>query len=485
MAEKFNIEKGPFKPTWESLRTFECPEWFRDAKLGIWSHWGPQSVGMFGDWYARQIYIEGHDQYRYHWRTYGHPSKFGYKDIVKLWKAEKFDPEGLMKLYVKAGAKYFVAQANHHDNFDNWNSKHHKWNSVKVGPKKNIVGLWQKAAKKHNLPFGVTEHLSAGYAWSSFNKLSDTTGPYKGVPYDGNLKKYEDLYFPNQKESRMEHKPWLTDNVKFHKQWFNRIKDLIDQHKPDLLYTDAGVPFEGSTTEPGLNIIAHLYNVSAKLNHGVNQAIYTQKNRDPKTYSVGALDIERGMEKKILHHPWQTDTCVAGWFYDVRSHYKTPTHVIEMFVDIVSKNGNMLLNFTQRADGSLDDECLYILKCMADWIKINGEGIYNTRPWRVSGEGPITSQGGAFKEDRLEWTDKDFCFTTKPGLVYAFQMKWPENQKAIIKSFATGKKHKVNGVSLLGFKGKISFKQDAKGLHIKVPTKRVCEPAHCFRIIVE
>jgi len=180
------IQQGPFSPTWDSLRQFECPDWFRDAKFGIWSHWGPQSVPMYGDWYARHMYMQGTDQYYHHWRVYGHPSKHGWKDMVQLWKAERFDPEGLMDLYVDAGARYFCAQAVHHDNFDNWDSAHNRWNAVQVGPRKDIVGLWQAAARKRGLPFAVSEHLGATFAWWSHNKGSDATGPYAGVPYDGN-----------------------------------------------------------------------------------------------------------------------------------------------------------------------------------------------------------------------------------------------------------------------------------------------------------
>ena len=164
-----NIQQGPFEPTWESLRRFECPDWFRDCKFGVWSHWGPQSVPMYGDWYARNMYREGTDQYLHHWRVYGHPSKNGWKDVVQLWKAERFDPEGLMQLYVDAGARYFCAQAAHHDNFDNWDSAHNRWNAVRVGPQKDIVGLWQSAARKFGLPFGVSEHLGATFSWWSHN----------------------------------------------------------------------------------------------------------------------------------------------------------------------------------------------------------------------------------------------------------------------------------------------------------------------------
>ncbi|HEX6971403.1 MAG TPA: alpha-L-fucosidase, partial [Limnochordia bacterium] len=178
----YAIQEGPFEPTWESLRTFECPAWFRDAKFGIWAHWGPQCVPMVGDWYARKMYEPQDAIYHHHWRTYGHPSRFGYKDILRMWKAERFDPEGLMDLYAAAGAKYFVAQACHHDNFDNWDSRHHRWNAVRMGPQKDIVGLWRAAAERRGLRFGVSEHLGAGFSWSRANKGSDADGPYAGIP---------------------------------------------------------------------------------------------------------------------------------------------------------------------------------------------------------------------------------------------------------------------------------------------------------------
>ena len=465
------ISPSPFEPTWDSLRTYQCPEWFRDAKLGIWAHWGPQCVPMYGDWYARNMYIEGSDQYRQHWRVYGHPSKFGYKDIVKLWKAEKFDPDELMDLYVEAGAKYFVAQAVHHDNFDNWNSRHHKWNAVKVGPRKDIVGLWHEAARQRGLRFGVSEHLGATFKWFAPNKDCDKTGPYAGVPYDGNDPAYEDLYLPN-KGAILD--GWYTANAWWHQRWLERITDLVDQHQPDLLYSDGAVPFG----EVGLRLIAHLYNTSAGLHGGVNEAVYNQKSTDPEVYPVGVLDIERGGQPDIFPHPWQTDTCVGGWFYDVRQAYKTPKHVVEMLVDIVSKNGNMLLNLPQRPDGTLDEECLHIARSMARWIKVNGEGIYGTRPWKVAGEGSTAPQGGAFKESAVEWTSQDFRFTSKAGRIYAFLMKWPDDGKALIKSLALKRSPRVSGVRLLGLKTNLPFEQTESGLAIHLPDKPTSEYAH-------
>jgi alpha-L-fucosidase len=482
--EDFPMTQGPFKPTWESLRKFQCPDWFRNAKLGIWAHWGPQCVPMYGDWYARNIYIEGSDQYRYHWRTYGHPSEFGYKDIVKLWKAEKFDPDGLMDLYKKAGAKYFVAQAVHHDNFDNWNSRHHKWNAVNIGPEKDIVGLWGKAARKRGLRFGVTEHAGATYNWFAVNKDCDKEGPYAGVPYDGNDPAYRDFYLPSKDKDLHE---WYTDNAWWHRKWYARMKDLVDQHQPDLLYSDGGVPFCKADRgvfcdQPGLSLIAHLYNTSAALHGGANEAVYNQKDKDEKIFTVGVLDLERHMTSDIFPYPWQTDTCVGGWFHNVRLVYKTPKQVVQMLVDIVSKNGNLLLNFTQRPDGTLDDECLHILDCMAKWIKVNGEGIYDTRPWKVAGEGPTGEEGEYAGEGAVDYKSQDFRFTAKGKTVYAFQMNWPEDGKAFIRSLGSNNVPKVTGVKLLGAKGKVAFEQAYGGLVIRLPGKPVCDYAHCFRV---
>lgn len=475
MVNNMMIEKGPFSPTWKSLRQYQVPDWFRDAKFGIWSHWGPQAVPMYGDWYARQMYIEGSDQYRYHIRKYGHPSRFGYKDIIKLWKAEKFNPEELMDLYVQAGAKYFVAQAAHHDNFHNWNSSHHKWNSVNMGPRQDIVGLWQAAARKRGLPFGFSEHIGASYTWYLPNKGADKNGPYAGVPYDGSDPAYEDLYLPNRDAHPGE---WYTSNPYWHEKWFTYVKELVDLYHPDLLYSDGGVPFG----EYGLNLIAHLYNTSARLNGGVNQAVYNQKDKSIDVLSVGVYDIERSQAPEILPYVWQTDTSVGDWFYNLRDVYKTPKQVAEMLVDIVSKNGNLLLNIPQLPDGTLDDECNFLLQQTAKWIKVNGEGIYGTRPWKVSGEGPSQVLIQGFKEDAVTWTIEDFRFTTKNGALYAFQMKWPEGGKTVILSLASGKTPKVTSLTVLGHDGLVKFEQTTRGLVIDLPEKKPADYVPCYRI---
>ena len=447
-----------FQPTFASLNTHTYPDWFRDAKLGIWSHWGPQSVPMFGDWYARNMYIEGTPQYLYHLRHYGHPSKFGYKDLVNLWKAEHFAPETLMDLYVGAGARYFVAQAMHHDHFFNYPSKINPMNSWEVGPKKDIIGLWKAAAKKHNLPFGVTEHLGASFSWWRVNKGSDSYGPYKGVPYDGCDPQWRDFYFDNSEhpvENPDDLYPWYTPNTKYHAYWKACIKELIDKYEPDLLYSDGGLPFSLDwNTETadqdfadGLEIVAHLYNTSIK-RHGKNRAVYTQKDRKIEVYRTGILDIEKSQLAGIQELPWQTDTCIGNWFYDVRQTYKRPDQIIDMAVDIASKNGTMLLNVLQRPDGSIDDEAEYILKELASWIPICGEGLYGTRPWKTFGEGDTRVKIQGFTEDKTSWSPTDIRFTCKGNTVFAFLMGGGKNGAAVLRSLNEGEQ--VQSVRLLG-----------------------------------
>lgn len=451
-----------FQPTFESLRTFQIPDWFRDAKFGIWSHWGPQSVPMFGDWYARNMYIEGTPQYLYHLRHYGHPSKFGYKDICALWKAEAFQPEKLMDLYARAGAKYFVALATHHDHFYNYPSKFNPMNSAQIGPKKDIVGLWKAAAKKYGLPFGLTEHLGASFSWWRVNKGHDTYGPYAGVPYDGADPVYRHFYHANEEhgaQNPSNFAPWYTPNPEYHAYWLQCVTEMIDLYQPELLYTDGVLPFgaDWSTDaslprtldmyESGLRAVAHLYNVSIEAN-GQNQAVYAQKDRNPDVYRVGVMDIEKSQLAGIHQDPWQTDTCIGNWFYDVRQVYKRPDQIIDMLIDIVSKNGNMLLNILQRPDGMIDDEAKYILKELAGWMGTCGEGIFGTRPWKVFGEGFTSVKIEGFTEDKTKWNPGDFRFTQKGNTLYAFLMGGVQNGSAVIRSLHEGED--VRSVRLLG-----------------------------------
>lgn len=490
-----NIKK--FEPTFESLRQFECPKWFLDAKFGIWSHWGPQSVPMCGDWYARNMYIQGSPQYLYHLRHYGHPSKFGYKDICALWKAENFEPDELMKLYHRAGARYFVGQAMHHDHFFNFPSKLNRFNSMQTGPKKDICGMWKAAAGKYGMAFGLTEHLGASFSWWKTNKWSDSCGPYAGVPYDGNDPEYRDFYLDNYEHAHDRKgeiiAPWYTSNTKFRDYWLSVMKEVIDLYQPDLLYTDGSLPFgmewmnrNGEYTDIseyrwGLEMVSYLYNTSIK-KHGENQAVYNQKDRNADVYSIGVLDIEKSQLPGILSYPWQTDTCIGNWFYDAKQEFKKPCHIIEILIDIVSKNGCMLLNILQRPDGSIDDETVYILEELAGWYSVCSEGIYGTRPWRHYGEGDTNVLIEGFTEVKAAWNSSDYRFTAKGNKLYAFMLKPADNQAAVIKSL--NENDKVRSVRLLGGET-LPFTHSYGILTVKLPNELPSKYTNCLEITLD
>ncbi len=483
---------GPFQPTWESLAEYQCPEWFRDAKFGIWAHWGPQCVPMFGDWYAKRMYVENDKKHTYHLEHYGHPSKFGYKDIIPLWKAEKFDPDRLMTLYKAAGARYFVSMAVHHDNFDLWNSKHHKWNAVEMGPQRDIVGAWQKAAKAQGLKFGVSEHLGASFTWWQPSHGADKKGPLAGVAYDGADPKYEALYHPAAEPGDT---AWYSTNKQWAQEWLQRITDLVDQYQPDLLYSDGALPFG----EVGRGMLAHFYNTNMDRHGGQLDAVYTLKDWRTRpghgdyVEGIGVQDVERGGLAAIKPAPWQTDTSIGDWYYnktwkakDTGTMYRSPKWVIHTLVDVVSKNGNMLLNVIQRPDGSLDPEVEALLAELAMWMKVNGEAIHATRPWLIYGEGETKADAGHFKED-FAFSATDIRFTqSKDGqTLYAIALGWPAEGQLVIKALAqsaTASDNQIEQVELLGHEGKLTFSQTAQGLTVDLPATKLSDIACALRI---
>jgi alpha-L-fucosidase len=475
---KLPVAPGPFHPTEDSLAQYKCPEWFRDAKLGIWAHWGPQSVPMDGDWYARNLYIQGQAQYKDHLEHYGHPTKQGYKDIIPLWKAEKWDPERLMALYKKAGARYFVSMGVHHDNFDLWNSNHHKWNAVAMGPRRDVVGDWQKAARKEGLRFGVSEHLGASFTWFQPSHGSDKTGPLAGVPYDGADPKFQDLYHPPAAAGDT---GWYSKDPRWQQEWYDRIKDLVDQYHPDLLYSDGPVPFGN---EVGRSMIAHLYNSDAGRHGGAVEAVYTCKQPSQGRW---VEDLERGVMPGIRPEPWQTDTSIGDWFYNRNWKYRGADWVVHTLVDVVSKNGNLLINVVQRPDGSLDAEAEQTVERLADWVAVNGEGIYGTRPWLVHGEGPVRARGGSFKED-FAYSAQDVRFTSRGDrTLYAFILGWPAERRVVIRSLAEfpGVTGKITGVTLLGHEGRLEWTRDGDGLTVRLPAEKPCDYAVALKITGE
>jgi alpha-L-fucosidase len=461
-----DVTPGVFNSSVASLETYRAPDWFRNAKFGIWSHWGPQSVPRQGDWYARFMYVPGHPHYDYHVKTYGHPSEFGYKDIIPLWRAERFDPEALMTKYAAAGAKYFVSMGVHHDNFDLWNSKHHRWNAAAMGPKRDIVGAWKAAAKRRGLRFGVSEHLGASYCWSYPNHLYDQFWPKLGVSYDGADPRFADLYHDNRDEPFL-NKPgtWYTSNPKFHRHWFQRIRDLVDSYQPDLLYSDGGVPFG----EVGRTLVAHLYN-SSIARSGRLEAVYAHKNLGSGEFlpKAGVQDVERGVLEGINPLPWQTDTSNSDWFFNEHDRFKTAREVIGMLADIVSKNGNLLLNVVQYPDGSLPPRSEELLVELAAWMKVNSEAIHGTRPWKTYGEGPTKPKPGAFSESG-EYTSQDIRFTTKADTLYAILLGWPQVRSAIQSLGSSALPGAViERVDLLGGP-ELQFRRDADALRLTLP----------------
>ena len=477
LPAKTAVAPGPFQPTDESLRQYRCPDWFRDAKLGIWAVWGPESVPEQGDWYARRMYDPNDAAYKYHVAHYGHPSKFGFKDIIPLWKAQHWQPDRLMALYKQAGAKYFCMIAEHHDNFDCWNSQYQPWNAVNIGPRRDIAGDWQKAARKLGMRFGMTEHLVASWWFYGLAKGADKAGLLAGISYDGADPHFAALYWTDNLRAKGYYDPTAPDAVR--RTWFHRIHDMIDRYHPDLLYSDSPLPYPETY---GRKLLAHFYNDNIPQHDGRLEAVYTCKQDSQGRW---VQDLERGVMDKICPVPWQTDTCVGGWYYDVnlaRNHgYKSTATVIQMLCDIVSKNGNLLLNFPPRPDGTLDDDELKILAGMAAWMPINGEAIFGTRPWKVFGESSHKLQGGMFNEDALRYTDRDIRFTTKGDTLYAIALGWPEDGKLTVRSLAAAAGN-IAQVSLLGHAGDLRWSQTADALVVTLPDNKPCEHAFALKI---
>jgi alpha-L-fucosidase len=503
------IAPGAFQPEWDSLKQYKAPGWFRDAKFGIWAHWTAQCVPEQGDWYARRMYVQGDAANTFHVQTYGHPSQVGFMEIDNLWKAERWDPSALLDLYVKAGAKYFVALANHHDNFDAYDSAHHPWNSVRVGPKRDIVGTWATLARGRGLRFGVTNHSAHAWHWFQTAYGYDPEGDRAGVRYDAFRLRKEDgkgkwwdgldpqeLYTgPNMvmpdgirriKDANAWHnehdRKWTEDpppnNPAFVERWFLRCQDLIDKYDPDLLYFD---DTELPLGQAGLDIAAHFYN-SNVTRRGTLEAVLTSKGLRPDHVGAMVLDIERGRADRILPSAWQTDTCIGDWHYRrslfEQHRYKTADTVIKMLVDIVAKNGNLLLNVPLRGDGTIDEDERTVLADVAAWMATNGEAIYGTRPFAVFGEGPPDVKGsGNFNENSARpYTGEDIRFTAKGNVLYAFALAWPAGGRLTINSLGHATGHyprQIGRIELVGNGGKpLPFTRGEQALVVTLPPER-------------
>jgi len=501
--------EGPVAPTWESLAEhYRVPDWFADAKFGIWAHWGPQCQPEFGDWYARLLYMRGrfpwqHGEtpYENHLRRHGHPSRTGFIDIIGQWKAEKWRPEELLARYVKAGARYFMSMACHHDNFDNFASRHHEWNSTRVGPRRDIIGGWERLAREAGLKFGVSNHSSHAWHWYQVAYGYDAEGPMRGRRYDaywlrkthGRGKYWQGLdpqelytgpyYVPpagitsddamNAWHDKRDGQ-WIEaappGNMRFVEKWLLRQNQLVDDYRPDLMYfDDTGLPLG----QAGLEAAAHYYNQALKQRGEIDVVLFGKKLEGLHRRAI-VEDVERGFLDEIRPVPWQTDTCIGNWHYDRRLYeqnaYKTAKQVIQRLADVVSKNGNLLLNIPVRGDGTIDDKEVAVLDGITEWTQQNGEAIFGTRPWRKFGEGPTRPPSGMLNEDQATpFTAEDIRFTRKGGTLYAILLDWPQGETAITSLGQSAMRDAViERVQLLGGP-RLAFARSDDALRIALP----------------
>jgi alpha-L-fucosidase len=494
--------------TWEELREqYEFPKWYTEARFGIWVHWGAQTQPeKGGGWYARHMYMQdvekqdwGKDAYSYHNKTYGHPSEKGFKDVIHEWKAENLETDSLLKYFKKLGAKYFVALANHHDHFDNFNSTYHPWNSVNIGPKRDIIGEFEKSSKKYGLPFGVSSHDDRFLNWWLPAFSSDTSGLLKGVPYDGHMTKEDgigkwwegldpaDLYgLPPEKRT-----PEWIEEVK--ENWLLRHKELAIKYDVDMLWFDGlGFPYDTY----GKEVSRAFYNHNLRKNGKIMAVVAGKFYNEPST----AKDIESGGANKILPFPWQGIITMRTWFYKTDEHkgYKHNARtVIEMMTDIISKNGNLLLNVELLPDGTVPHDHEVILNDIGAWVNLNSDAIYASKPWCIYGDNLNSylhrsiedvnetdlealkkhATNEQFNERTLKeppYGPDEVRFTTKDDLLYVFILN-PEEGVIELPSLGLKSKYEVNkirSIRMIGSNEKINFQQDADKLILNVPANR-------------
>ena len=475
---------GPYKPTWDSLLEYDAPEWYQDAKFGIWAHWSPQCVPEDGDWYARNMYIEGQRQHQYHLDHYGPPSRFGYKDLCAQWTLLNWEPDELVARYKKAGARIFVALANHHDGFDAWDSKYQPWNAVAIGPHRDVIGGWASAARKQGLRFGVTVHQARNWWWFQPSHGADKSGPLAGVSYDGEfgMRDGERQWWQGLDPHRLhsvKHPPGALPDVSYVKNFYDRTRDLIDQHDPDLLYFDDSLLPLGWG---GMNIGAYFYNHNLKMRNGKMEAVLNVKDVPDRLAKAVVADYERGLTSTIMKYPWQSETCIGGWHYLRHLYerageyggYLPPRDVIHWLIDTVSKNGTFILNVPGKPDGTIDSKEMAVLDGIASWMQVNSEAIFETRPWKIYGEGSNSVKAGSFQGESIRRVGaKDIRFTRNKGgnVLYAIALGWP-TEPMVVQALGTSaptEPGKVAMVELLGAGTSLNWKQLPDGLHVELP----------------
>jgi alpha-L-fucosidase len=470
-----------FQPTWESLRGFQIPEWYINAKFGIFIHWGVYSVPAFGnEWYPRRMYLEGSAEYEHHRQTYGPHTEFGYKDFIPQFTAANFDADAWARLFKEAGARYVMPVAEHHDGFALYDSDLSDWTAVRMGPKRDIIGELAAATRQHGLVFGVSSHRAEH--WWFFDGGRKFPSDVQDPQYDG-------LYgpavecSPEHRAPEWKSKDWQPrPNAQFLEDWLARCCEIVDKYQPQVFWFDWWI--EQIVFEPYLQrFAAYYYNQGEKWGQGV--AINNKFTSYPEGTAV--FDVERGQLSGIRPLFWQTDTSVSknSWGYIQNHDYKTAGDIIGDLVDIVSKNGALLLNIGPRPDGTIPEPEQAMLREIGQWLAINGEAIYDTRPWEVFGEGPTQISEGEFTDtQRTAFTSQDIRFTRKGNTLYAICLGWPEDavQITTLGSASSIKADQIAGITLLGSDAALTWTQTAEGLRITTPAARPGDHACAFRI---
>ncbi|WP_153801096.1 alpha-L-fucosidase [Foetidibacter luteolus] len=454
-----------YQSNWESLKKYQVPDWFRDAKFGIFIHWGVYSVPAFrNEWYPRNMYQQGSDEYKHQLEKYGPLDKFGYKDFIPQFKAEKFNADEWAALFAKAGAKYVVPVAEHHDGFAMYKTTLSKWNAVEMGPKRDVIEELAAAFKKQNLVLGLSSHRIEHWFFMNGGRkfMSDVIDPA-----------YADFYGPAREENETMTPEYMND-------WLLRCTELVDKYQPQLVWFDWWIE------QPALDaykksFASYYYNKGLEWNKGV---VINYKNTGfPEGTAV--LDIERGKLTGIRNMSWQTDDAVGfkSWGYIPDDNFKSSKYLITNLVDIVSKNGNLLLNIGPRPDGTIPQEEQDILLAVGKWLQVNGEAIYGTRPWKTFGEGPTEVIGGSFVDDKVKpFTAQDIRFTTKGDTLYAIALDIPSAPVTVKTLALKAGNGNVAGIELVGSTEKVSWQQKADGLVIQPLKQYPAESAVVYKI---
>lgn len=453
-----------YQATWESLGNYKTAEWFMDAKFGIFIHWGVYSVPAFNnEWYPRNMYDKSSEEFKHHVDKFGTQDKFGYKDFIPLFKAEKFDADKWVELFIKSGAKYIVPVAEHHDGFAMYKTAMSKWNAAEMGPKVDVIGKLAEAAGRQGIIFGLSSHRIEHWWYMNNGRKFNS---------DVNDPAYSDFYGPAREENETMSPEYMND-------WLLRCTELVDKYKPQLFWFDWWI--EQPALDPYRKSFAsYYYNKGIEWNKEV-VINYKYKSFPDKT---AVLDLERGKLGGIRELPWQTDDAIGNksWGFTNNNEFKTTQYVITNLIDIVSKNGNLLLNIGPRPDGTITDEETNILLGVGEWLRINGEAIYGTRTWKLFGEGPTESASGSFVDQVKPFTARDIRFTTKGSVLYAIALGIPTGN-TIIGSLALEKNNgKVTNIELVGSGEKVSWKQTITGLEIKPMKSYPSDHAVVYRI---